>query len=171
MIELKNVSYVYPHTAQEAIKNLSFLLEKGRCVFITGASGSGKTTLCLAAAGILHHEYGGKKAGQVVIEGRNVESFSGISEIAEKIGMVFDDAEAQMIFTTVEEEILSALEHRGLSADEIESRLSLVMSMAHLVELKDRSPHNLSGGQKQRVALAATLARRAATTGLNGGGG
>ena len=63
-----------------------------------------------------------------------------------------------MIFTTVEEEILSALEHRGLEAGVIEERLASVMSMTHLTELKDRSPHNLSGGQKQRAALAATLA-------------
>ena len=62
-----------------------------------------------------------------------------------------------MIFTTVEEEILSALEHRGLEA-EIEKRLASIMEVTHLTALKDRSPHNLSGGQKQRVALAATLA-------------
>ena len=63
-----------------------------------------------------------------------------------------------MIFTTVEEEILSALEYRGLSPDEIERRLAAIMEVTYLSTLKDRSPHNLSGGQKQRVALAATLA-------------
>jgi energy-coupling factor transport system ATP-binding protein len=158
MIELKNVSYIYPHTAQTALRHLSFSLPKGKCVMVTGPSGSGKTTLCLAAAGILHHEYGGKKEGQVLLEGRDIASFSGLSELAQQIGIVFDDPEAQMIFTTVEEEILSALEHRGLDALEIEERLETVMAMTHLAELKDRSPHNLSGGQKQRAALAATLA-------------
>jgi len=158
MIELKNVSYIYPHTAQAALRNLSFSLPKGAFVMVTGPSGSGKTTLCLAAAGILHHEYGGKKEGQVIIGGRDVASYTGLSEVAGTIGMVFDDAEAQMIFTTVEEEILSALEHRGLSPAEIEDRLDSVMAKTRLSELKDRSPHNLSGGQKQRVALAATLA-------------
>jgi len=63
-----------------------------------------------------------------------------------------------MIFTTVEEEILSALEHRGLSAAVIEERLAGIMKTTYIEELRDRSPHNLSGGQKQRVALAATLA-------------
>ena len=158
MIELHNVSYTYPHTVQAALHQLSFTVQKGRCVMLTGPSGAGKTTLCLAAAGILHHEYGGKKDGQVTIEGRDVATYATLSDLAKTIGIVFDDAEAQMIFTTVEEEILSALEYRGLEAKVIEERLASVMATTYLVELRNRSPHNLSGGQKQRVALAATLA-------------
>lgn len=158
MIELKEVSYTYPHTVQEALHRLSLVLEKGRCIMVTGPSGAGKTTLCLAACGVLCHEYGGKKSGIVTINGRNAMDYAGLSDIAKNIGIVFDDAEAQLIFTTVEEEILSALEYRGLPPDEIERRLAAIMEVTFLSELKDRSPHNLSGGQKQRVALAATLA-------------
>jgi energy-coupling factor transport system ATP-binding protein len=158
MIELEHISYTYPHTVQKALHHLTLSLPKGRCVMVTGPSGAGKTTLCLAAAGILHHEYGGKKEGRVTLEGNDIANYSGLSELARKIGIVFDDAEAQMIFTTVEEEILSALEHRGLDADEIEKRYAAIMATTYLSELKNRSPHNLSGGQKQRVALAATLA-------------
>jgi energy-coupling factor transport system ATP-binding protein len=158
MIELENISYTYPHTVQEALHHLSFSLPRGRCVMITGPSGAGKTTLCLAAAGILHHEYGGKKEGRVTLDGRDISSYTGLSDISQKLGIVFDDAEAQMIFTTVEEEIISALEHRGLNVQEIEDRFAAVMQTTYLTELKHRSPHNLSGGQKQRVALAATLA-------------
>jgi energy-coupling factor transport system ATP-binding protein len=81
-----------------------------------------------------------------------------LSDLAQNVGVVFDDAEAQMIFTTVEEELLSALEHRGLSAAVIEERLDGIMKTTYLEEIRDRSPHHLSGGQKQSVALAATLA-------------
>jgi len=158
MIELNNVSYTYPHTVQPALHQITLSLEKGRCVMVTGPSGAGKTSLCLAASGILHHEYGGKKEGSVLIDKKNVKDYSSLSDLAQNVGVVFDDPEAQMIFTTVEEEILSALEHRGLSAAVIEERLSGIMKTTYLEELKDRSPHTLSGGQKQRVALAATLA-------------
>ncbi len=158
MIKLVNFSYTYPHTIQAALNHLSLSLPKGQCIMVTGPSGAGKTTLCLAACGILHHEYGGKKEGQVTLDGRDVTGYRSLSEIAQNIGIVFDDPEAQMIFTTVEEEILSALEYRGLSASEIEARLASIMETCYLVELRNRSPHNLSGGQKQRVALAATLA-------------
>jgi ATPase components of various ABC-type transport systems, contain duplicated ATPase len=158
MIELTDISYTYPHTVQEALHHLSLVLAPGRCIMVTGPSGAGKTTLCLAACGILFHEYGGKKAGTVTINGRDVSAYTGLSEIAKDIGIVFDDPEAQMIFTTVEEEILSALEYRGLSPEEIEKRLLSILDLTYLSALKDRSPHHLSGGQKQRVALAATLA-------------
>lgn len=158
MIDLKNVSYTYSHSVQEALQDLSLSLPKGKCVMVTGPSGAGKTTLCLAAAGILHHEYGGEKKGTVTVEGKNVAAYTGLSALAQRIGIVFDDPEAQMIFTTVEEEILSALEHRGLEEQEIEDRLASIMQVTHLSELRNRSPHKLSGGQKQRVALAATLA-------------
>jgi energy-coupling factor transporter ATP-binding protein EcfA2 len=158
MIGLEEVSYTYPHTVQEALHQISLFVPRGQCVMVTGPSGAGKTTLCLAAAGILHHEYGGKKAGNVAVEEKEVAEYAGLGELAKKIGIVFDDPEAQMIFTTVEEEILSALEHRGLETEDIEKRLAAVMHATYLDELRNRSPHHLSGGQKQRVALAATLA-------------
>ncbi len=158
MIELNNVSYTYPNAAKAVLHSLSLSVGKGKCVMITGPSGAGKTTLCLAAAGILHHEFGGKKEGHVTIDGRDVTACATLSEIAKTIGIVFDDAESQMIFTTVEEEILSALEYRGLDAAVIEERLASIMAKTFLTDLRNRSPHHLSGGQKQRVALAATLA-------------
>ncbi|MDD1718990.1 MAG: energy-coupling factor transporter ATPase [Methanoregulaceae archaeon] len=158
MIELESVRYGYPHTKNDAIKDVTLKVGQGTCVMVTGPSGAGKTTLCLAAAGILAHEYGGRKGGTVTIDGRNVNEFKDLSELASRIGVVFDDPDAQLIFTTVEEEILSALERRGLSADEIEERLRTVMEITHLSALKDRAPHTLSGGQKQRVVLATTLA-------------
>jgi len=158
MIRLENVSYTYPHSVQKALKNLSFSLPEGSCIMVTGPSGSGKTTLCLAAAGILHHEYGGKKEGRVMVDARDVKDYSNLTALAQKIGIVFDDPEAQMIFTTVEEEIISAIEHRGLDVAATEERLASIITTTYLTELCNRSPHNLSGGQKQRVALAATLA-------------
>ena len=158
MIRLDSVSYAYPHTGKPALTNLSLSIGKGQCVMVTGPSGAGKTTLCLASAGILAHEYGGKKEGAVTINGRDVKSYKDLSDIATNLGIVFDDPEAQLIFTTVEEELLSALERRGLQVDEIEDRLRVIMEMTKLTTLKDRAPHTLSGGQKQRLVLAVTLA-------------
>lgn len=158
MIELKDISYTYPNTVQPALHRITLTLEKGRCIMVTGPSGAGKTSLCLAASGVLHHDYGGKKEGSVIVDGKNVADYHSLSDLARNVGVVFDDPEAQMIFTTVEEEILSALEHRGLTPEVIEDRLARIMRTTYLEELKDRSPHHLSGGQKQRVALAATLA-------------
>ena len=158
MISLSAVSYQYPHTGESALTDLTLNIEKGRCIMITGPSGAGKTTLCLASAGILAHEYGGRKKGIIRINGIDVKDYRDLSEIATNLGIVFDDPEAQLIFTTVEEEILSALERRGLDAGEIEDRLKIIMDRTRLTLLKDRAPHTLSGGQKQRLVLATTLA-------------
>ncbi len=151
MISLSAVSYQYPHTGESALTDLTLNIEKGRCIMITGPSGAGKTTLCLASAGILAHEYGGRKKGIIRINGIDVKDYRDLSEIATNLGIVFDDPEAQLIFTTVEEEILSALERRGLDAGEIEDRLKIIMDRTRLTLLKDRAPHTLSGGQKQRL--------------------
>jgi energy-coupling factor transport system ATP-binding protein len=157
MIELEGVSYAYPRTGRDAISGISLFVRPGECIMITGPSGSGKTTLCMAAAGILEHEYGGEKTGKVTLFGKNVQDYQGISDISGHVGMVFDDPEAQLLFTTVEEELLSALERRGLSPEEVKTRLDAVMEITHLTSLRNRAPHALSGGQKQRVVLAATL--------------
>jgi energy-coupling factor transporter ATP-binding protein EcfA2 len=158
MITLESVSYSYPRTARAAMSDLTLDLAKGECVMVCGHSGSGKTTLCLAAAGILEHEYGGKKAGRILVAGKDVRDYRDLSDISSNVGILFDDPDSQLIFTTVEEEILSALERRGFSAEEVEERLARVLEVTQLTSLKDRPPHALSGGQKQRVVLATTLA-------------
>ena len=76
--------------------------------------------------------------------------------IGREVGVVFDDAEAQLIFSTVEEEVASGLENLGLSRDEMHRRFHTVMEATGISDLADRAPHTLSGGQKQRVAIAAT---------------
>jgi energy-coupling factor transport system ATP-binding protein len=158
MITLENVSYAYPRTDRDAVAGISLALKGGECVLVTGHSGSGKTTLCLAAAGILEHEYGGKKSGRVVVSGKDVREYHDLSDLSSRVGILFDDPDSQLLFTTVEEEILSALERRGFSPGEVEGRLARVLEVTGLSRLKDRPPHALSGGQKQRVVLATTLA-------------
>src|SRR5690606_35479328 len=97
MIELENVSYCYPQGGKDALSGVSLSVRPGECIFVTGPSGAGKTTLCMAAAGILEHEYGGKKGGRVTIRGRDVKEYPSLSDISGLVGMVFDDPEAQLI--------------------------------------------------------------------------
>lgn len=72
--------------------------------------------------------------------------------------MVFDDADAQLIFTSVEEEIASGLETRISSPIERQDRINHVLELCEISHLRERPPYALSGGQKQRVAIAAALA-------------
>lgn len=158
MISLSHYSYTYPEKSTPALLDLSFSVRKGEVVIVTGPTGAGKTTLTLAASGILHHDYGGVATGQVTILGRDVAAFSGVEELGRHIGIIFDDADAQLIFTTVEEEIASGLENLNLPREELLRRMEHVLAITGTEELRDRAPYTLSGGQKQRVAIAATLA-------------
>ncbi|AKB17927.1 MULTISPECIES: ABC transporter ATP-binding protein [unclassified Methanosarcina] len=158
MIKLRNFSYTYGTAESPALKNINLEVRKGELLLVTGHSAAGKTTLALAMAGILHHEIGGKIKGSISFKNRDIKEFDGMKELSRHIGMVFDDAESQLIFTTVEEEILSGLENHGHPEKEILSRLKEAMEFCEISHLKNRAPHTLSGGQKQKAALAATLA-------------
>ncbi|HOB18477.1 MAG TPA: energy-coupling factor transporter ATPase [Candidatus Methanoculleus thermohydrogenotrophicum] len=157
VLSLAGVSYAYPGSESPALDGINLDIRRGEIVFVTGPTGAGKTTLCLAASGILHHDYGGRLEGRITILGKDVRDYPGMASIGRHVGVVFDDADAQLIFSTVEEEVASGLENLGLPRDEMRQRLSHVMEATGIAHLADRAPHTLSGGQKQRVAIAATL--------------
>lgn len=158
MIELENFSYTYPGRTEPALSGVTLQVQQGEIVLVTGPTGAGKTTLCLAAAGILHHEYGGGSRGKALLMGRNVAEYADLGEIGVRVGVVFDDPDAQLIFTTVEEEVASGLEGLPLPRENLLERMEEMLEITATSELRNRAPHALSGGQKQRVAIAATLA-------------
>jgi energy-coupling factor transporter ATP-binding protein EcfA2 len=158
VIGLHHYSYTYEGSSKAALVDITLDVRKGEVLLVTGPTAAGKSTLCMAMAGILSHEYGGREDGSIAFEGRGMKGYAGMGELGSSIGVVFDDADAQLIFTTVEEEITSGLENSGLDPDAIERRAEHVMDLTGIKHLRARAPHTLSGGQKQRVALAATLA-------------
>ncbi len=158
MIALEHYSYAYPSRTERALDDVSLRVKRGEVVLVTGPTGAGKTTLCLAAAGILHHDYGGASSGRIELMGRDVAELDGLAEIGRHVGVVFDDPDAQLIFTTVEEEVASGLEGLPLPRETLLAQMERILDTTATADLRDRAPHTLSGGQKQRVALAATLA-------------
>ena len=162
-VALDGVSFTYRAVAEigaaPALNNMTVRIQKGEFIVVTGPSGSGKTTFCRAAAGILHHAYGGIITGDITIAGKYADEYENVEELSLNVGMVFDDADAQLIFTTVEEEIRTGLETRKLTESEIEEKLKTLYDLTQTECIKDQAPHSLSGGQKQRVAFAAALSK------------
>ena len=158
-VVLDNLSFTYSTADKPAVSNVSVKIRKGEFVVVNGPSGSGKTTFARAVAGILPHAYGGTLSGSISVDGKYADEYASVTDLSKKAGMVFDDADAQLIFTTTEEEILTGLETLGLSSEKTAERLAEIYAETKTGHLKDRAPHTLSGGQKQRVALAAALSR------------
>ncbi len=158
LIEVKNLSYKYPTSKGDVLKNLNFSIEKGEFCSIIGCNGSGKTTLCSALRGFVPNFYKGELNGEIILDGQDMSELS-MGELAMKIGYVFQNPFIQIsgIKGTVFEEVAYGLENLGVDPEEIKARVEKMFEFLQIEYLKDKDPFALSGGQKQRVALASIL--------------
>ena len=158
MIELNQVTFNYSLLEGEIInvlERLTLKIKEGEFVSIIGPNGSGKTTLARLLNGLLI-----PCSGEVQIDGLNPEDKKDLRLIRQKVGMVFQNPDNQIITTSVEREIAFGLENLNLPYNDIRERVEWALSAFHLWEYKNSPPHKLSGGEKQRVAIAAVLAMR-----------
>jgi energy-coupling factor transport system ATP-binding protein len=132
-------------------------VETGEFLGIIGPTGAGKSTLCWTIVGVAPQILRGKLEGEIFVEGLRPNKVP-IPEITQIVGLVQQDAEAQLLMTDVEKEILFPMENLGLSREEMARRLNNVLELTNLRSNRFRHPFYLSGGQKQRVAVAAALA-------------
>ncbi|MFQ6058768.1 MAG: energy-coupling factor ABC transporter ATP-binding protein [Anaerolineae bacterium] len=131
----------------------------GECLAVMGPTGDGKTTLCLALNGLVPQATGGDFRGRVIVEGMDTREHT-VAELSQQVGLVFQDAEAQLFSMTVEDEVAFGLESMGLPRPEMVERIAWALEVVRLTGLEDRSPLQLSGGQKKRLAIASVLAMR-----------
>jgi energy-coupling factor transporter ATP-binding protein EcfA2 len=122
-----------------------------------GASDAGKTTLCLLLAGLAPHLTGGQMEGRIVVNGRDLSQHTP-PVLADTVGLLFQEPEAQLFNPTVETEVAWGLENLGLSPDEIRARVHEMLLLFRLNHLRLRAPLELSGGEKKRLALTSVLA-------------
>lgn len=157
-IQIKNLTYRYPTSEADVLKDVSFTVKKGELCAIVGANGSGKTTLCNAIRGFVSKFYKGEISGEVLVNGRDVKEDPD-GKNALEIGFVFQNPFTQIsgIASTVYEELAYGLENMGVEPEEIRQRIERIMELTKIQEFRDRDPYQLSGGQQQRVALAAIL--------------
>ena len=121
-----------------------------------GQNGAGKTTLCQCFNGTVPNFHEGKLKGKVEVLGHCTTDCA-VSDLADKIGMVLEDPEAQLFTTTVRNEVAFGAENLQVDPDEIIRRINWALDIVGLSEYIDREPTALSGGQKQRLAIATNL--------------
>ncbi|GFN22887.1 MAG: ATP-binding cassette domain-containing protein [Thermoanaerobacteraceae bacterium] len=161
VIEVQDFTFYYGESQVPALAGLNLVVRQGEFLGVTGPTGAGKTTLALALNGVIPHFQGGRWSGRVVVAGLDT-SETPCSRLARVIGSVFQDPEAQLVATEVEEELAFGLENQGLPREEMLRRIDEALTMVGIRELRRRSLKELSGGQKQRVAIAAAVAMRPA---------
>lgn len=157
MIEIENLSFTYADNLTPALSNISLKIGESEIVLITGPSGSGKSTLCRCFNGLIPHFYGGTISGRLRVCGLNPHKTS-TKVMANKVGMVFQDPENQLVTTNVEHEIAFGLENIGMSKHIIAKRIEEILDTVGIDHLRRKSIEDLSGGEKQKVAIASVLA-------------
>ncbi len=158
LISADTVSFRYPAQAR-AVGPFSFEARAGEFHLVSGASGCGKSTLARVLCGLIPHLYRGRLDGHVRIAGRRSEQIP-LWELSTLIGFVSQNPAAQLLASTVEDEIVFGLENLGLHAKDIEARVDAVLTSFSLQRLARRDPRTLSGGEQQQLILAAMTARQ-----------
>ncbi|MFV0412077.1 MAG: energy-coupling factor transporter ATPase [Oscillospiraceae bacterium] len=153
MIKTENICFRYDEEHPYAVEDISLAVQRGEFVAVLGANGCGKSTLAKHFNAILLPE-----RGTVWVEGISTAEEERLYDIRQKVGMVFQNPDNQIVATVVEEDVAFALENLGVPPDEMRLRVNEAMEAAGIAKYKDRQPHKLSGGQKQRVAIAGVLA-------------
>ncbi|MFZ5754425.1 MAG: ABC transporter ATP-binding protein [Bacillota bacterium] len=157
LVEVKDLTYYYPETDKPALDKINLSINEGEFVLIVGGSGSGKSSLVRALAGLIPDFYGGKYGGSVSIAGVELRQM-GRESLVQKVGMVFQDPESQLVMTNVEQELAFGLENLGLPKSLMKRRIMEVAEALSLTPLLKSNTPELSGGLKQKVALASILA-------------
>ncbi len=159
MISIRDLGFRFRGSKHDALQNVSLTIEPGEFVAITGPSGCGKSTLALAIGGYLFRQFDGDATGTVTIDGMDVRE-QPIFDVAEIVGLVQQNPEAQFCTLTVQDEVAFGLENRCLSQAEIRDRMAWALSIVRAEHLADRALATLSGGEKQKVAIAAMMAAK-----------
>ncbi len=160
-IRTENLTYSYQDDStgedQPVLHGIDLSIDRGEYIAIIGHNGSGKSTLAKLLNLVLE-----PTGGAIYVDGKNVSSPDMTDEdvfaLRQKVGMVFQNPDNQLVATVVEEDVAFGPENLGVPSAEIRQRVDDALAMVGMTEYAKHEPHRLSGGQKQRVAIAGIIA-------------
>ena len=158
-IVVKDLTFTYLGSKKPSISDLTFSVDEGQFVILTGPSGCGKTSVCRCLNGLIPHFYSGELEGDVTVCGLSIREKS-TSELARRVGFVFQNPENQLFSLSVERDVAFGPENLGLPRSETRKRVDWALEVTGISGLRYRAPYELSGGQQQRAAIAAVLAMK-----------
>ncbi|MBQ0041030.1 MAG: ABC transporter ATP-binding protein [Clostridiales bacterium] len=155
MIKLNNVCYAYDGLV--ALRHVNLDISKGDTVVLQGSNGCGKSTLLKLLNGLIFAEEGEYYFDGKLITQDEMKDSKFSKNFHKRIGFVFQNPDVQLFCNNVHDEIAFGPAQMGLTSNEIEKRVSDLLTLLNIDHLKDRAPYHLSGGEKKRVALASVL--------------
>lgn len=139
----------------DALKDVTAQIQKGEFTAIIGTNGSGKSTLARHLNALLL-----PTEGELIVEGMRTSDAGRVWDIRQKVGMVFQNPDNQLVAAVVEEDVAFGPENLGVPPEEIRERVDLALEKVGMTSYRKQAPSMLSGGQKQRVAIAGVLAMK-----------
>ncbi len=158
LISVQDVRFSYTTDdggEQEVLQGISLEICRGEMIAVLGHNGSGKSTLAKLLNAVLL-----PNAGQVVVDGIPTTDDDRLLALRQKVGMVFQNPDNQIIATIVEEDVAFGLENMGVDPVEMRERVDEALKAVKMYAYRRHAPHQLSGGQKQRIAIAGIIAMR-----------
>ena len=158
---LKIENLVFEYTQYEggetvqAIRDVSLEIERGSFTAIIGRNGSGKSTLAKNINALLV-----PTSGKVFVDGIDTGDEARVWELRQRVGMVFQNPDNQLVSTVVADDVAFGPENLGVPPEDIRRRVDAALKAVGMYEHRKKAPHLLSGGQKQRVAIAGAIAMR-----------
>ena len=157
IIKITDLHFRYKRAPRPVFQGLNLTVRPGERLAILGPSEAGKSTLALALQGLIPRMIKGDFRGAITVDGVLTTSCRP-RQLAGRVGILFQDFEAQLFTTRVDQEVAFGPENLGLPREELRRRVAECLALAGLAGLDDRDPATLSGGQRQLLALAAVLA-------------
>lgn len=158
MFDIRHLTHAYETedgASFKALDDVTCRIRKGEFTAVIGTNGSGKSTLARHLNALLL-----PTEGDILVEGMSVNDPENIWPIRQKVGMVFQNPDNQLVAAVVEEEVAFGPENIGVPREEIVARVDEALRKVNMEAYRHHSPAMLSGGQKQRIAIAGVLAMK-----------
>lgn len=158
LFDIRHVSHTFETEEGktfDVLKDVTAQIKKGEFTAIIGTNGSGKSTLARHLNALLL-----PTEGELIVEGMRTSDAGRVWDIRQKVGMVFQNPDNQLVAAVVEEDVAFGPENLGVPPEEIRERVDLALEKVGMTSYRKQAPSMLSGGQKQRVAIAGVLAMK-----------
>ncbi len=153
IIEIKNLKYAYI-SDKPALRGIDVTIGKGERIAVIGSNGAGKSTFFLNLNGVLTPD-----SGEIYFKGQKLtRDKKDLNTLRKSIGIVFQDADNQIIASTVMGEVSFGPMNLKLPREEVVRRVDEALEYMNITDFKDRPPHYLSGGEKKRITIADIIA-------------